>query len=107
MVYNYVLVRFPEDSSYFENEEIGYPCFNSEDNGARYVPEEDYTRHFRKPPAPGSLFRPVVWPESQGYLHCPDPRCEVIIADEKALTDFGSSAVWAPVGLLGSQTEEQ
>ena len=31
----YVLVEFPDDTSYFEENDIGYPSFNSEDNGAR------------------------------------------------------------------------
>jgi hypothetical protein len=100
---DYVLVQFPEDSSYFENEEIGYPCFNSEDNGARYVPEYDYIRHFQKDPMPESLYKPLCWPESQQYLSHPDSRCEAIIADEKALADFGPAAVWVPMCLLDSK----
>lgn len=34
----YVLVEFPDDTSFFEEEYIGYPSFGSSDNGARYVP---------------------------------------------------------------------
>ena len=34
----YVLVEFPDDASYFEENDIGYSSFESEDNGARYVP---------------------------------------------------------------------
>lgn len=45
---DYVLVEFPDDASYFEENDIGYPSFGSEDNGARYVPEYDYIRHFQK-----------------------------------------------------------
>jgi hypothetical protein len=103
---HYVLVGFPEDGSHFENGEIGYPCFNSHDNGARYVPEYDYIGHFRKAPSRDSLYRPVLWPESQRYLHRPDSRCEVIIADEKALADFGGSAVWVPVGAVEGNAGE-
>ncbi len=102
---NYVLVQFPEDASYFENEEIGYPCFASEDNGAMYVPEYEYTQHFMKDPVPGNLFRPVMWPDSQDFLEHPDERCEVILADEQSLADFGSSAVWVPVGLLNKRQQ--
>lgn len=98
---NYVLVQFPEDSSYFESEEIGYPCFTSKDNGARYVPESDYIRHFEKTPAPNSYFRPVQWPESQRYfgedsIHA---LCEPI-EDEKGLKDFDLQAIWVPLCML-------
>jgi len=101
----YVLVEFPEDGTHFETNGIGYPCFNSQDNGARYVPEYDYISYFKKAPSSGSLFRPVVWPESQNYLHSSDDRCEVIMADEKALEAFGSSSVWVPVELLNDRME--
>jgi hypothetical protein len=104
---NYVRVEFPEESTQFEDEDIGYPCYNSEDNGARYVPEYEYILHFKKDPAPESLFRPVVWPDSQDYLHHTDDRCEVIMADEKALEDFGGSAVWVPAGLLNGKAKER
>jgi hypothetical protein len=104
---NHVLVEFPEESTYFEDEDIGYPCFTSEDNGARYVPEYEYLLHFKKYPTPESLFRPVVWPDSQNYLHNPEGRCEIITADEKALEDFGGSAVWVPVDLLDGKTDER
>jgi hypothetical protein len=100
---SYVLVAHPEDSSHFENEDIGYPCFNSDDNGARYVPEYEYLRHFKKDPVPESMFRPVMWPDSQDYLEHTDERCEVVLADEKTLESFGSSAVWVPVEILNSQ----
>lgn len=97
----YVLVEFPEDSSYFEENDIGYPSFGSEDNGARYVPQRDYIDHFKKDPVPSSCFRPLRWPESQPYLF-PDESNESIdalnepIGDEKGLEDFGEQAVWAP-----------
>ncbi|GAB6013550.1 hypothetical protein [Viscerimonas tarda] len=95
---NYVLVEFPEDAAYFENSETGYPCFNSEDNGARYIPEAEYARHFGHEPQPDACFRPLCWPASQDYLR--NRLCEPVIADEKALSDFGSSAVWVPVCLI-------
>lgn len=96
----YILVEHPDDSSHFENEEIGYPCFNSEDNGARYVPLSDYFKHTGKFPVPSRRYSPVQWPESQKFLDVSDDRCEVIMADEKALADFGGSSVWVPLVLL-------
>ena len=102
---NYVLVEHPEDSSHFEVEEIGYPCFKSEDNGARYVLERDYIKHFQKDPTQDRLFRLLMWPESQDFLEHDDERCEVVVADEKALEDFGSSAIWVPVTLLNKDEQ--
>lgn len=101
----YVLVEFPEDSSYFEENGIGYPSFNSGDNGARYVPQRNYIDHFKKNPAPNSCFRPLRWPESQPYLFPDEPNesvdalCEPV-SDEKGLADFGEQAVWVPLCLL-------
>lgn len=101
---NYVLVQFPEDASHFEESEIGYPCFNTEDNGARYVPEYDYIRHFRKDPAANTFFKPVGWPESQNYLGetSIDALCEPI-EDEKGLADFGPQTIWVPLCMLGKE----
>lgn len=91
----FVLVEYPEDTCCFENEGIGYPCFNSEDNGACYVPEYDYIKYYRKCPSKEKYFNPVPWPDSQEYMD--NPECEAIIADEKGLEDFGSSAYWVPL----------
>lgn len=103
---DYVLVELPEtDAGYFEMNGIGYPCFNSEDNGARYVPEEEYIRYFGKGPIPGTRFRLLPWPESQNYLHHSGNGCEVILANEKALADFGTSAVWVSLDLLKSESK--
>ena len=44
----YVLVEFPDDATYFEENDIGYPSFESEDNGARYVSEYDYIQRFEQ-----------------------------------------------------------
>jgi hypothetical protein len=101
----YVLVEFPEDTAFFEENDIGYPCFNSEDNGARYVSEEDYIKHFGHKPQPNTCFKPVRWPESQNYMgneNSVSALCELIIADEKALKDFGPSAVWIPLCLINN-----
>jgi hypothetical protein len=101
---NYVLVEFPEDTIHFESNGIGYPCFNSKDNGARYVPEEEYVKHFRCKPRIDTCFKPVRWPESQQYMgdeeNPIDALCEPVIADEKTLADFGSLAVWVPLCLI-------
>lgn len=101
----YVLVEFPEDTAFFEEEGIGYPARNSEDNGARYVPEYDYIRHFRKTPAENSYYKPLHWPESQPYLSPNEPK-EAIdalsepIYDEKGIADFGEQAVWVPLCIV-------
>ena len=98
----YVLAEFPEDSSYFEENAIGYPSFNSEDNGARYVPEYDYIRHFHKDPAENAYYKPLRWPESQPYLFPDEPNESIDalnepVQDEKGIADFGEQAVWVPL----------
>ena len=98
----YVLVEFPDDATYFEENDIGYPSFESEDNGARYVPEYDYIQHFEKDPPANAYFKPIQWPESQPHLFPDDPNdstdalCEPI-NDEKGRADFGEQAVWVPL----------
>lgn len=100
----YVLVEFPDNSSFFEEHELGYPCFNSDDNGARYVPEHLYRAHFGKDPQANNLYRPVQWPESQTYFEIRSESaaalCEPIEADAKSLEDFGSSSIWVPLRLI-------
>lgn len=100
----YVLVEFPEDPSFFEEHELGYLCFNSDDNGAMYVPEHLYRAHFGKDPQANSVYRAVQWPESQIYFEI-EPEstaalCEPIEADAKSLEDFGSSSIWVPLCLI-------
>lgn len=100
----YVLVEFPENPTFFEEHELGYPCFNSDDNGAMYVPEHIYRAHFGREPQANSLYRPIQWPESQIYFEI-EPEstaalCEPIEADAKALEDFGSSSIWVPLCLI-------
>ena len=98
----YVLTEFPDDTAYFEENDIGYPSFESEDNGARYVPEYDYIQQFEKDPPANACFKPVQWPESQPYLFPDEPDapadtlCEPI-NDEKGRVDFGEQAVWVPL----------
>lgn len=97
----YVLVEYPEDASYFEQKEIGYPSWESQDNGARYIPLCDYIRQFSKSPDPARCYRPVCWPDSQRYFEetGPNAHCE-LIQDEAALEKFGSSALWVPLCVL-------
>ena len=98
----YVLVECPDDATYFEENDIGYPSFESEDNGARYVPEYDYIQHFEKDPPANAYFKPIQWPESQPHLFPDEPNestdalCEPI-NDEKGRADFGEQAVWVPL----------
>lgn len=97
----YVLVEYPQDISFFEQEDIGYPSWESQDNGARYVPQYDYIRQFGKSPDPAHCYRPVCWPDSQRYFEeiRPDAHCE-LIQDEGALEIFGSTALWVPLYML-------
>uniref|UniRef100_UPI003AB80E92 hypothetical protein n=1 Tax=Alistipes putredinis TaxID=28117 RepID=UPI003AB80E92 len=98
----YVLVEFPDDATYFEENDIGYPSFGSEDNGARYVLEYDYIQHFEQDPPANAYFKPMRWPESQPYLFPDEPNestdalCEPI-NDEKGRADFGEQAIWVPL----------
>lgn len=85
----YVLVEFPEDTSPFEK--TGFPSWNSEDNGARYVPEAEYIRAFGKSPDRNKCYRAVCWPDSQKYMETKG--CE-LIQDEDGIRDFGTSAYW-------------
>ena len=91
----YVLVEFPEDTSSFEK--TGYLSWNSEDNGALYVSEEEYIRHNGKSPSRDNCYRAVCWPDSQKYMDTKG--CE-LIQDEDALQEFGSSAYWVPLSLI-------
>ncbi len=95
----YVLVEFPEDASTFEEENIGFPSWSSEDNGARYVPKKDYIRVFNKEPDEDNCFCAVCWPDSQEYMDmADDPNSRIeFIQDETALEVFGSSAYWVPI----------
>ncbi len=98
----YVLAEFPDDTTYFEENDIGYPSFGSEDNGARYVPEYDYIQQFEQDPPANAYFKPMQWPESQPHLFLDEPNestdalCEAI-NDEKGRADFGKQAVWVPM----------
>ena len=98
----YVLVEFPDDTSFFEEKYIGYPSFGSRDNGARYVSEYDYITHFKKQPGSDRCFKPLRWPESQLYLFPNEPNDALYglnepIQDECGIEDFGENAVWVPL----------
>ncbi len=88
--------------SFFSKNEIGYDCYNSEDNGAMYVPEHVYTAHCDNEPNPLKIYIPVCWPDSQKYLDWehsnPDKfeRCELI----NAIEEFDSNAIWVPKSLI-------
>lgn len=90
----YVLVEFPEDASSFEESGTGYPSWNSGDNGARYVPEEEYIRVFGKSPKPEKCYHAVCWPDSQKYIGKEEYE---LIQDEDGMRDFGTSAYWVPL----------
>lgn len=94
----YVLVQFPDDTSSFEEEEVGYPSYKSEDNGARYVPEAEYIREFGKSPDPKQYYSLVLWPESQKYMDdAAIDDLNELIEDEEGIEDFGSNAMWVPL----------
>ena len=101
----YVLVEYPEDTSFYDDNDVGYPCFNSSYIGAVYVPEHFYKQRTGKQPEPDRLFRPVEWPDSEKYMQIPPDSatatCEPIEKDEKAIEDFGSRSVWVPLCLIG------
>lgn len=93
----YVLVEFPEDATSFEEGGTGYPSWDSGDNGARYVPEEEYIREFGKSPEPEKCYRAVCWPDSQKYLGKEEYE---LVQDEDGMRDFGTSACWVPLSLI-------
>lgn len=100
----YALVEFPEDSAPFEEEGTGYPAWGSGDNGALYVPEEDYIRHTGKSPERDKCYRAVCWPDSQKYMGTKG--CEPI-QDENGIRDFGTSAYWVPLLLTEEAAERR
>lgn len=97
----YVLVQFPEDNKFFNDHEIGYDCYDSEDSGAKYVPEHIYIAHFDKEPSESTIFRLVQWPESQKYFELGPESiaalCEPIEYDTKLMQDVIMPAIWVPL----------
>lgn len=97
----FALVQYPMDTSYFEENNIGYPSADFQNSQARYVHESDYLYVYGKQPDDSILFKPVCWPQSQDLFD--DPTYESyteLIQDEKGLKDFGPSAYWVPLGVL-------
>lgn len=102
---SYTLVDNPEEVDRLPDD-LGYPCCESQNSNARYIPEYDYIRIFGEDPEPNSYFEPVCWPESQKYM--PDVKDDgdsagdsnqllnELINDEKGIADFGPSAMWVP-----------
>lgn len=97
----YVLIKFPVDTAYFEENKIGFHCYGSPDNGARYVPVEDYRAYFGKEPEQSQLYAVVEWPESQRLIEKPDVEreCE-FINDMEAQQCFSLPAYWCPKSFL-------
>lgn len=97
----YVLVEFPDDTSYFQEKSIGYPSYESQDNRARYVLYNDYVEHFKKEPQDNQYYKPVRYPESQKFMD--DPKFDgysEAIEEQKGVDDFGCAAYWIPVCYL-------
>ncbi|MFR9543780.1 MAG: hypothetical protein SNJ29_15265 [Rikenellaceae bacterium] len=101
----YVLVESPEDSSFFDKNDIGFDCYNSDDNGARYVPEHIYIAHFDREPKEKQIYLPIGWPESQIYLdweHTDSGKfiqCEYINPADTML-ELGNNALFVPKSLI-------
>ena len=98
---NYVLVLSTE-TSFFETNEIGYESYESDDNGARYVPEHIYIAHFDKKPKKRSVYEAVCWPEAQACFDWQESnpkkyeQCEPI----SSTLDFDAMAIWGPQSLI-------
>lgn len=106
---NYVLVKFPQDTSFYEDNDIGYPCSNCEDNEAIYVPEHFYRQHTGDESEVNTMFRPVMWPASQKYMDLqPESMaalCEPIRTDAKSIEAFGDMSIWVPLCLIEEQDQ--
>lgn len=101
----FVKVEHPDNSKFYSECEVGYYCYNSEDNGAMYVPENFYKAHENKEPLERRIFVPVQWPESQQYFELQHESakkfslCEPI-EHGKSFEDFDSQAIWVPISLI-------
>lgn len=98
---SYVLVQHPDDPTHFGRAGIGYPSFEAQDSGARYVPEYDFILRFGRDPDPKRCFRPLTL---DAYQKCTgrasiDALCE-LIQDEKGLRNFDAFTMWVPTRLL-------
>ena len=101
----YVLVEFPENSSFFKDNEIGFECYYSNDINARYIPEHIYTAHFDKAPKAKQIFIPIGFPESQVYIDWEHTapakfaRCTYINPAYRVL-NLGDNALLVPKSLI-------
>nr|DAL26582.1 MAG TPA_asm: ribosome, girodazole, girolline, antibiotic complex, 50S [Caudoviricetes sp.] len=96
----YTLVENPEETDRLPDD-LGYPSGEARNSNARYIPEYEYIRIFKKAPEANSYFEPVCWPESQKFIPDEDSNDSILalnelINDEKGLEDFGANAVWVP-----------
>lgn len=101
----FVKVEHPDDSKFYSKCEIGYDCYNSEDNGAMYVPENFFKAHENKEPHNSRIYFPVQWPESQQYFelqHTSKKKFDLCepIEHGKAFEEFSSQAIWVPLSLI-------
>lgn len=96
--------NFPRKVLLSRKKEPGYPAWGSGENGALYVPEEDYIRHTGKSPERDKCYRAVCWPDSQKYMGTKG--CEPI-QDENGIRDFGTSAYWVPLLLTEEAAERR
>lgn len=100
----YVLVESLEETSFFNNNDIGY-CCGITDDFAMYIPEHLYIAHFEKDPNPDKLMIPVRHPESQQYLELEHSspsefkQCERIQESEE-IEAFGKDAIWVPLSII-------
>lgn len=101
----FVKVEHPDDSKFYSKCEVGYDCYNSDDNGAMYVPENFFKAHENKEPHNSRIYIPVHWPESQQYFelqHTSKKKFDLCepIEHGKAFEELGSQAIWVPLSLI-------
>lgn len=108
----YVLVESPEETSFFDEHEVGYDCYNSDDDSARYVPEHFYKAYFEEDPKPSKLMVLVHYPESQQYLELEHSspsefkQCE-LIQGSKQIKECGENAIWVPLSIIKNVEENE
>lgn len=96
----YVLLQYPEDASYFHDNDVGFPCTISQDPTARYISEHSYIEQFSSSPNENTYYKPITLPESRGFvLETFNDDCQHI-TDEHGIETFGLEAIWVPLSLL-------
>lgn len=101
----FVKVEHPKDSKFYSECGVGYDCYNSEDNGAMYIPENFYKAHEEKEPPISQIYIPMHWPDSQLYFELQYESAKKFALCEpikhgKAFEDFGGQAIWVPLSLV-------